>query len=71
MIAPIAIVNPAKSHPGFSINAVAARDKKKAERFAKKYNIPKCYYGNTGYQGQSLLYSLSLGMKADFLLKTS
>ncbi|KAI5121619.1 hypothetical protein M0805_001149 [Coniferiporia weirii] len=49
-IAPDAIMKPAKSHPEFIIYAVAARDKKKAEAFASKHDIPKAYSGSTGYQ---------------------
>lgn len=37
---PMAIVNPAKSNPAVVIYAVAARDKKRAEAFAKKHGIP-------------------------------
>ncbi|RLL93008.1 hypothetical protein CFD26_100857 [Aspergillus turcosus] len=39
-IAPMALIGPAKSHPEVIIAAVAARDKKKAEAYAKKHNIP-------------------------------
>ncbi|KAF2643465.1 oxidoreductase domain-containing protein [Massarina eburnea CBS 473.64] len=39
-IAPAALVTPAKSHPDVIVAAVAARDPKKAEAFAKKYEIP-------------------------------
>ncbi|KAJ4397458.1 hypothetical protein N0V93_001686 [Gnomoniopsis smithogilvyi] len=39
-IAPMAILNPAKSNPAVVIHAVAARDKKRAEAFAKKHGIP-------------------------------
>ncbi|KAM0190981.1 hypothetical protein ACHAPI_009044 [Fusarium lateritium] len=40
-IGPDAIINPAKSHPDVVIQAVAARDKKKAQAYAAKYNIPQ------------------------------
>ena len=36
----MAIIVPAKSHPGVIIVAVAARDQKRAEAYAKKYDIP-------------------------------
>ncbi|KAH8684426.1 putative oxidoreductase [Tricladium varicosporioides] len=39
-IAPIALINPAKSHPEVIIAAVAARDITKAEAFAKANSIP-------------------------------
>ncbi|KUI62486.1 D-xylose 1-dehydrogenase (NADP(+)) 2 [Cytospora mali] len=39
-IAPTAVINPAVSHPDVIITAVAARDKSKAEAYAKKHNIP-------------------------------
>ncbi|ORY59200.1 uncharacterized protein BCR38DRAFT_460526 [Pseudomassariella vexata] len=39
-IAPMAVINPAHSHPDIIIAAVAARDKTKAEAFAKKWDIP-------------------------------
>ncbi|TDL23991.1 NAD(P)-binding protein [Rickenella mellea] len=49
-IAPSALIIPARSHPEVVIAAVAARDKTKAEAFAKKHGIPKHYGGTTGYQ---------------------
>ncbi|KAB8235274.1 hypothetical protein ETB97_007855 [Aspergillus alliaceus] len=39
-IAPIALINPAKAHPDVIIAAVAARDRNRAETYAKKYDIP-------------------------------
>lgn len=53
-IAPSAIITPAKSHPEVIIHAVAARDKSRADAFAKKYKIPKAYSGPQGYQGQHI-----------------
>ena len=44
-------MTPAISHPEVIVHAVAARDKDRAETFARKYNLPKAYYGPTGYQG--------------------
>jgi predicted dehydrogenase len=35
-----ALIQPARSHPEVIIAAVAARDEKKAQAYAKKYNIP-------------------------------
>ncbi|KAL2069596.1 hypothetical protein VTL71DRAFT_14275 [Oculimacula yallundae] len=46
-IAPIAIINPAKSHPDVIIAAVAARDKKRATAYAKLHGIPIVH---TSYQ---------------------
>ena len=37
---PTALLIPARSHPEVIIAAVAARDKKKAEAYAKKHGIP-------------------------------
>ncbi|KAK4224393.1 hypothetical protein QBC38DRAFT_485617 [Podospora fimiseda] len=39
-IAPLAIITPAINHPEVIIQAVAARDRKRAEEFAKKHGIP-------------------------------
>ncbi|KAJ5171977.1 dimeric dihydrodiol dehydrogenase [Penicillium capsulatum] len=39
-IAPIALITPAKSHPDVLVAAVAARDRKRAEVYAKKHGIP-------------------------------
>lgn len=49
-IAPIALISPASNHPETIVYAVAARDPKKAEAYAKKYAIGKVYSGPTGYQ---------------------
>ncbi|KAI4105721.1 MAG: hypothetical protein LQ339_003283 [Xanthoria mediterranea] len=40
-IAPLALLGPAKSHPEVVIQAVAARQREKAEKFAKSNNIPE------------------------------
>ena len=53
-IAPTALIYPAKSHPEAVVYAVAARDKARAEAFAKKHNIPKAY---DVYQGANLCYA--------------
>jgi predicted dehydrogenase len=50
-IAPSALIYPVKSHPEAVVYAVAARDKARADAFAKKYKIPKTYGGPNGYQG--------------------
>ncbi|KAL1864516.1 hypothetical protein VTK73DRAFT_5819 [Phialemonium thermophilum] len=42
-IAPIALIVPAKSHPGVIIQAVAARDKARATAYAKKHGIPQVF----------------------------
>jgi hypothetical protein len=44
----MAIISPAKSHPEVVITAIAARDEKKAQAYAKKHGIPvvhKSYEG--------------------------
>ena len=51
-IAPNALITPAISHPEAVVSAVAARDGKRAEVFAKKHGIPKSYGGANGYQGE-------------------
>lgn len=52
-IAPPALISPAKSHPEVQVYAVAARDQKRAEAFAKKHGIEKAYGGSTAYQRSS------------------
>lgn len=47
-IAPLALINPAQSHPDVFVYAVAARSRAKAEAFAKKHRIPVVY---GSYQG--------------------
>ncbi|KAJ3917815.1 NAD(P)-binding protein [Lentinula edodes] len=49
-IAPPALILPAKSHAEVIVYAVAARDQRKAENFAKKHGIVKVYGGSNGYQ---------------------
>ncbi|KAK4453993.1 hypothetical protein QBC34DRAFT_393965 [Podospora aff. communis PSN243] len=39
-IAPLALITPASQHPEVTVTAVAARDRAKAEKFAKKHKIP-------------------------------
>ncbi|RPD59640.1 NAD binding Rossmann fold oxidoreductase [Lentinus tigrinus ALCF2SS1-6] len=43
MINSAALINPAKSHGGVIISAVASRNLDKAKKFAKQYDIPKAY----------------------------
>ena len=47
---PLALINPAKSHPEVIVQAVSARDRQKAEAFAKSYGIPEV---KDSYQGES------------------
>lgn len=42
-IAPSAVINPAEQIDGVEVYAVAARDLKKAEKFARKHNVTKAY----------------------------
>ncbi|KAJ8509402.1 hypothetical protein ONZ45_g8427 [Pleurotus djamor] len=49
-IAPDALIKPVKSHPEAVVVAIAARDKGRAEAYAKKYGIAKAYGGAEGYQ---------------------
>jgi predicted dehydrogenase len=47
-IAPPALINPALSHPGVVVAAVAARDEARAQAYATKHKIPKVF---KSYQG--------------------
>ncbi|CZR56600.1 related to Oxidoreductase [Phialocephala subalpina] len=38
--APLSLITPAKSHPEVVVQAISARDRTRAEAFAKKYGIP-------------------------------
>ena len=42
-IAPTALVSPARSVPEIEVAAVAARDRSKAEKFAKKHGIARVH----------------------------
>ena len=57
-IAPIALVVPVKNHPDAVVSAVAARDQRRANAFAKKHGIPKAYGGPGSYQS-ALVYASS------------
>lgn len=62
-IRPNALIIPAKSHPEVIIHAVAARDKKKAQAFAKKHGIPKVHESYAGKSSNSVhvrVYQLSV-----------
>ncbi len=45
----MALFGPAKSHPEIIIQAVAARDRERAEKYAKENNIPEV---KNSYQGR-------------------
>ncbi|KAJ3745135.1 NAD(P)-binding protein [Lentinula detonsa] len=49
-IVPTALATPAKSHSDVVLYAVAARDKARAEEFARKHGFHKSYGGPSGYQ---------------------
>jgi len=49
----MALIAPAKSHPGVEVYAVASRDEDKAKAFAKKNSISKVYSGPAAYHGPS------------------
>ncbi|KAJ7155534.1 NAD(P)-binding protein [Mycena crocata] len=49
-IAPGALINPSHSHPEVILYAVAARDVKRADAYAKEHGFQKSYGGDTGYQ---------------------
>jgi predicted dehydrogenase len=48
-----ALIQPARSHPEVIIAAVAARDGKKAQAYAKKYGIPIVH---KSYDGKYYLF---------------
>lgn len=48
------LITPAKSHPEVIVQAVAARDRSRAEAFAKKHGIPEV---KDSYQGELCLFS--------------
>jgi predicted dehydrogenase len=45
---PLTLINPAKTHPEVIVKAIAARDRAKAEKFAKANGIPEV---KASYQG--------------------
>ncbi|KAJ3782600.1 NAD(P)-binding protein [Lentinula aff. detonsa] len=49
-IVPTALATPVKSHSDVVLYAVAARDKARAEEFARKHGFHKSYGGPSGYQ---------------------
>lgn len=51
---PLAIVIPAKSHPDVVVRAVAARDRSRAEEYAKKHGIPVVHDNYQGTSGRGL-----------------
>lgn len=58
---PLALITPAKSHPEVLVQAVAARDRTRAEEFAKKHGIPDI---KDTYQG--MCYSSLLSVHRPF-----
>lgn len=56
---PIAIVKPARNHDDAIVVAVAARSHGRADEFARKWDIPKAYGGDSAYQGLGF-FQLSL-----------
>ncbi|KAF7330914.1 NAD(P)-binding protein [Mycena venus] len=49
-ITPGALVNPSHTHPEVVLYAVAARDLKRAETYAREHGFQKSFGGETGYQ---------------------
>jgi hypothetical protein len=47
---PLALFNPAKSHPEVVVQSISARDRKKAEEYAKSHGIPEV---RDTYQGKT------------------
>jgi len=42
-IAPLALINPSRSHPGVIVEGIAARDIKRAQAFATKYGVNRVF----------------------------
>ncbi|KAJ5547083.1 oxidoreductase [Penicillium frequentans] len=40
-IAPLALITPAQSHPEVIVQAISARDRTRAQQFAKKHGVSK------------------------------
>lgn len=57
---PNAVITPAKSHPEVIIAAVAARDRKRGEAYAKKHKIP-IVHGS--YQGRNSEFEDAIFLK--------
>lgn len=55
---PMTLISPAKTHPDVVVQAVAARDRKRAEAFARKNGIPEV---KDSYQGEwhAVCYSVA------------
>lgn len=55
---PLTLISPAKTHPDVVVQAVAARDRKRAEAFARKHGIPEV---KDSYQGEwhAVCYSVA------------
>ena len=49
----MSLVSPVKGNPDAVVAAVASRDQKRANIFAKKHRIPKAYGGAGAYQSMS------------------
>lgn len=64
MIRPLALLGPAKSHPEVIVQAVAARNREKAEKFAKANGIPEV---KGSYQGRSMSYLASCGYFSEMI----
>lgn len=54
IFSPIALIGPAKSHPEAIVVAVAARDRGRAEEYAKKHQIPIIHDSYQGSQSFDL-----------------
>lgn len=64
-IAPPALIVPAKSHPEVIIESVAARDPKKAEKFAKANGIKRIHQT---YQGRSFFFQYTMNISTKLTL---
>jgi predicted dehydrogenase len=51
----MSLIAPSKSHPEVIIQAVAARDRQRAEKFAKSNGIPEV---KNSYQGESTIMAV-------------
>ncbi|KAI0036920.1 NAD-P-binding protein [Vararia minispora EC-137] len=50
IVAPLALILPAKTHPDVVVIAIASRDQVRAGNFAKRHGVPRAYGGPEAYQ---------------------
>lgn len=58
---PFSLFIPAKSHPEVIVQAISARDRSRAEAYAKSHGIPEVkdtYQGKAGYNCNERIYNI-------------